>query len=344
MLLVKAKKKKDFFSPESIIKEIMTGRFRPVYLLLGEDRERGEEIVHLLKEKLISPGMEAFDYETVYAKDIGADLPTALVVQRTRQPAFSSRRRLVVIRDVQVLPEKLIDELFVGLGHPPDTTTVVVFWSEDYHTPWGWLDKRITNILHEIGEGNVVVDCQPPQGEALVKALKAWAKELNLATTPGALELLIAACGENTGVLKQELKKFATIFGTGETIDENAVRRYAGMSRAFELEEYVKLATLREVVAALKVLRRLEELGEEPVTIIAWLTHALIDILRVKTKEWFIGRLWRAPQEALHLWSEEGINRALRKLYLINAAILTGHPEPFVLLDMWTVGIGQKSG
>lgn len=321
-----------------------TGKIRPVYLLLGEDRESGEALVQILKEKLVSPGMEAFDYETVYGKDIGGELPIALLIQRTRQPAFSSKRRLMVIRDIQVFPEKLVEELFTGLRHIPDSATVVVFWSEDYRTPWGGVNRRIVNILPGLGEESVIVDCQPPQGEGLVKFLQAQAGELGLGITRAALELLIATCGEDAGILKGELRKLAVIFNAGETVDENAIRRYAGMSRAFELGEYVRLVTRRDTVAALKVLRRLEELGEEPVTIIAWLTYALIDLLRVKTGEWSMGRLWRAPQEALHLWSEEGINRALEKLYLINASILTGHSEPFVLLDMWTVGIGQKTG
>ncbi|MEO0071454.1 MAG: DNA polymerase III subunit delta [candidate division WOR-3 bacterium] len=336
-------KKKEFYSPESIIKEIATGKIRPVYLLLGEDRERGEAIVQILKEKLVSPGMEAFDYETVYGKDIGAELPIALLIQRTRQPAFSSKRRLMVIRDIQVLSEKLNSELFTGLKHTPNSATAVVFYSEDYRTPWGGLNRRIANILQGVGEESAIVDCQPPQGEGLVKFLQVQAKELGLRITPEVLEFLVATCGEDTGVLKGELRKLGVIFSAGETVDENAIRRYAGMSRAFELGEYVRLVTLRDTVTALKVLRRLEKLGEEPVTIIAWLTHALIDLLRVKTGEWSIGRLWRAPQEALNLWSEEGINRALEKLYLIDVAILTGHPEPFVLIDMWTVGIGQKT-
>jgi hypothetical protein len=36
------------------------------------------------------------------------------------------------------------------------------------------------------------------------------------------------------------------------------------------------------------------------------------------------------------------LKKALHKLYQINLEILRGYPEPFALLDIWTVGTGIK--
>ena len=48
----------------------------------------------------------------------------------------------------------------------------------------------------------------------------------------------------------------------------------AGQSREFELNEYVNLVGRRDSAGALAVLERLQDWGEEPVKITAWLATA----------------------------------------------------------------------
>ncbi len=346
--MLSSKRRRDFFSPDEVLKEIRTDKFRPVYLLVGEARERGEEIVSELKRRIISPGFDSFDFESVSAQDIGSHLPIAVVVQRIRQAPFVSPKRLVVIRDAHSLSSNEFRELLNGLAKShalgaKSSCVTVVFYNQECQTPWGGFDQRLIGEFEAVGLGEAVVDCRPLTGEMLINLLKSWGESLGLKLTPGGLRVLVDICGEDLGILKRELEKFACVLKPGEGLDEKTVLRYAGMSRVFEIGEYVKLVMLRKAGEGLVVLHRLEEEGEEPVVIIAWLTQALIEVMKGKVGEILPERMWRAPKAALALWSVEGIRRALEKLYYINVEIVSGHPEPFLLLDMWTVGIGGQS-
>jgi DNA polymerase III delta subunit len=108
------------------------------------------------------------------------------------------------------------------------------------------------------------------------------------------------------------------------------VREVAANSREYTLNEYVGHALNRDRKRALAVLRRLLDWGEEPIRIIAWLVNGLLGC---------IGGRADGP------WNPNELNRALNQLYDVNRLIVTGYPEPYLLLEAFTVCLacGERS-
>ncbi|MEO0080316.1 MAG: DNA polymerase III subunit delta [candidate division WOR-3 bacterium] len=326
----------------ALLVEIERERFQPVYVLFGGDTAFAEEFIATLKKKLLVPGLEPFDYEYVHASDIGGGGVSVIeLLQHMRQPPIGAQRRLVVVRALELLDRRSARDLCAGLaavahssrtGDRFSSTVCVVL------TCTG--DRGWEKLFAETGLDRWVVTLREPRGWELLELLKHWAKGVGLVMDLGAARMLIEIAGEETMVLRNELEKLATVLGPGGRVTGELVKRFVGQSREFELREFVDRALDRDAAGALVILRRLSAWGENPVGIVVWLTNGFLDLLSAK-----VGLLppqlrWRVPPPRRAKWQVAEIDRCLHRLYEINRAIVTGHPEPFVLLDLFTVCLG----
>jgi len=296
--------------PAQVLAEVKRGEFAPVYVLLGADSAAADELLRALKLELIQPGLEAFDYESVHAEEL--EIP--ILLQHIRQPPVASVRRLVVVRGIDRLKTAPLKELLQGLSALPEECAAAL--TSDY-TP------ELQRALAGVGLGKFVVDLRQPGDAELSALLQRRAKELGISLAPAAIESLLALSGDGTTLLLGEVEKLAAAVDEGEMVMPEDVQRLAGRSREFELNEYVNLVGRRDGARALAVLVRLQDWGEEPVKITAWLAGAFLRSLAVPNPQ--------AERE------EEWIRRCLLQLYEINRDIISGHPEPFALLEMLTV-------
>jgi DNA polymerase III subunit delta len=303
--------------PAQVLADIKRGKFAPVYILFGADSAAADELLRALKDALVQPGMEAFDFESVHADE----LEVPILLQHIRQPPVASKRRLVVARGIDRLSKGRaktknedkqagqLGELLVGLAALPEACAVALTCDES---------GPMQNALAGVGLGKYVVDLRQPGSAELAALLRHRAKELGISLEPAAVQLLLDVSGNETTLLLGELEKLATAVDQGDSIAEEDVRRLAGQSREFELNEYVGQVMRGDSAGSLAVLERLRNWGEEPVKIVAWLGGAF---------------LRRVPDP-------NDMKRArlcLLQLYEINRDIISGHPEPFALLETFTV-------
>jgi hypothetical protein len=91
----------------------------------------------------------------------------------------------------------------------------------------------------------------------------------------------------------------------------------------------------RDANGAVGVLRRLEQWGEEPPLIIAWLTTAFMHVISARAGMLPAALRWRA--KGLDKWkSITEINRCMQQLYRLNRAFLLNRPESYARLEAFT--------
>jgi DNA polymerase-3 subunit delta len=305
--------------PAQVLADIKRGKFAPVYVLFGADTAAADELLRALKEALVQPGMEAFDFESVHADEL--EIP--ILLQHIRQPPVASKRRLVVVRGIDRLskgrqkkdqPEDgakagQLGELLTGPAALPEACAVAL--TCDYSGP-------MQHALAGAGLGKFVVDLRQPDAAELSSLLHRRSKELGISLEPGAVQLLLDVAGDETTLLLGELVKLATAVEPGDSIAAEDVRKLAGQSREFELNEYIGRVMRGDSARALAVLARLRDWGEEPVKIVGWLAGAFL-------------RRVADPDDV------KRVRLCLLQLYEINRDIISGHPEPFALLETFTV-------
>lgn len=295
-----------------LLDEIAAGKLRPLYLLFGSDPVVADDVLAVLKDRVVTPGLEPFDLELVHATDIGAErLSLADLLQHMRQPPVGSLKRLVIVRDLELLDKRLGRELCAGMARLPESSVVAVTCEQD---------RAWQTIFRETGIAGSVFATGAPSGDALTQMVKRWAAASDLRLKADALTEMIQLVGEEPALLKGEVEKMATLFAPGTQVTVDDVRHLVSHTRVFALGEYVDKVVSRELGPALAVLHRLAEWGEEPIKVIGWLAHRLLQRVRSARGQ-----------------EQERLNRALYRLYIINRSILKGHPEPFALLDLFTV-------
>ena len=297
-----------------------------MYILFGADSAAADELLAALKEALVQPGMEAFDFESVHADEL--EIP--ILLQHIRQPPVASKRRLVVVRGIDRLSKGRarkkeeggerseeqqagqLGELLRGLAALPQGCAVALTcdWS-----------KPMENALAGAGLDKYIVNLKQPGKDDLGSLLHRRSRELGISLEPSAVQLLLDVSGDETTLLLGELEKLATAVDVGDSITAEDVRTLAGQSREFELNEYVGRVVRGDSAGALAVLERLRDWGEQPVKIVAWLAGA------------FLRRIAN-PSEV------KRARLCLLQLYEINRDIISGHPEPFALLETFTVCAG----
>ncbi len=318
-----------------IIDSVRAENLRSLYIIASPDPSAADDLIALLKEKLLVPGLEAFDCETVNAGDIGKTegVSVEILIQRTKQPPIASRRRLIIIRHLEKLDRDTLATLCTALANLPDSCVVVAL--TDY-------ERALNALFQKSGVGKYFITLPHPNDEGLRAQVRRSAEKADLHLTPEAIEMLIEIAGDDSAILKSEIEKLATALEPNSKVSLDSVRKYASSTRVFELRDYVWLCLDRNTKKALALLHKLEQAGEEPIKIIAWLTNALLDVLAVKSGIRSEDSLWRSSKQALRRWSEDRLEKALHKLYKINVLILRGYPEPFALLDIWTIATGVK--
>ena len=342
--------------------QIEKGELQPAYFLLGEDAVTAELLIARLKEKALTPGLEAFDFDSLDANEAREEdfqqrllqLPVGerrLVVingitrMGKRGPVFSSLGKKGVERLCEAVAGAAGTGKKRGGGKGTEARKAPVSAALIVAVTGLWT-KELAALLQQAGLTKFAIDIGRPGPGELGRMVRDWAMEAGISVNPAATDLLVDISGEDTATLKGEVEKLATCLAPGTEASPEDVRELAGSSRAYELREYVNLVLKRDAAGAMAVLRRLEEAGEKIPGIVTWLTSGLLDLVRANAGAlpyWAKRRLDGAEQR----WKRtDELNVMLQRLYRIEKSLFEGKPETFVRLELWTfcVGCGSKAG
>jgi len=183
---------------DALLRSLKKGAPDPVYLLHGDEDALKDEAVRALLDAAVDPAARDFNLDTRYAADLDAEAFHALV----NTPPMLAERRAVVLRGVDQIGKrksKLRDELVHYLGAPNPTTVLVLVAGAE--------------IDAELGRGATSVAVEALAPERVPGWVRHRAAELGLALAPDAVELLVAAVGNDLSGLALELAKLAALTG-----------------------------------------------------------------------------------------------------------------------------------
>ena len=189
----------------------------PVYFFWGEDDFALSQAVKQLKQSLIAPSWEQFNYHKITAEQSEA------VVEGLNQaltPVFGMGNRLVWLVDTTIgqhCPEDLLTELERTLPKISENSYLLFTSSKKP-------DQRLksTKLLQAFAQMREFSLIPPWKTEELSKRVKQLAEENQLKLSPTAVELLAESIGNNTRQLHSELEKLS-IYGQHQVLDRETV-------------------------------------------------------------------------------------------------------------------------
>ncbi|MGV3631518.1 MAG: DNA polymerase III subunit delta [Bacteroidota bacterium] len=226
----------------SLIKEIKTRKFKPVYLLHGEEPYYIDLISKTIEEEALEDHERDFNQTIVYGKD--ADV-IALIGEARNFPMMSERR-LVIVREAQDIKDKdleLLETYFLDVN--PSTVLVLAY-------KYKKLDSR-KKLYKEIARNGEVFLSEKVRDYKLVDWINTYLRTTSYSITPKAATLLVDFLGNDLSKITNELDKLTILIQAGTTINEVHIEENIGISKDFNITELVSAIQVGDVPKAFRI-------------------------------------------------------------------------------------------
>lgn len=225
----------------TILSDIKNRKFKPVYILMGEEPYYSDMIMEQLLENVLQPQERDFNQTIVY----GSDTSAAEIVSMARRFPMFAERQLVVVREAQALSK--LEALEIYMESPaPETVLVLSFTNKSADKRTNFYKKA--KSVAEVFESTAVKEWDVP----------AWItnhlKNAGIKIEPDAALLMAEHTGNSLRKIVLELDKLIKGIPLGcEMITVKDIETNVGISREFSAFELCKSIAYREYNKAYKI-------------------------------------------------------------------------------------------
>lgn len=195
--------------------------------------------------------------------------------------SFFGGRRLVLMPLIRpsTYSDKDLQELCDTLS---DTENAIFVMTSLVEERFGKLrpGKREQKLISCCEKLGYCVQINKPTASALQAMARDWAKETGAAFAPGAEAALLARCGEDQFLLRNEIEKLAALTDYG-TITPQMIAQLGTVTLDADTFDMVKLVTSGQTEKAQQKLRTLLALQNDPIMITGALISNYLDLYRV---------------------------------------------------------------
>ena len=182
-------------SYSSIMKELRSGQYRPVYYLMGEESYYIDKICDYIAEHVLQPEERDFNQTIMFGSDVNA----SQIVDAARRYPMMAERQVVIVKEAQNL--KNTDALEKYLKQPSVTTVLVICHKN------GKIDGRKREYVKAIQQAGILFESQKVKDRDLPAFIEEFVKQKNASIDPKSTQLIADAIGSDLSRLVSELEK-----------------------------------------------------------------------------------------------------------------------------------------
>jgi len=213
---------------EQIIADIKARKFKPVYLLMGDEPYYIDEITDMLVSTVLPEEEKDFNQTIRY----GMETDVASVITMARSFPMMSDYQLIVIKEAQNLTK--IEELEVYAKNPLHTTVLVLNYKN------GTLDKR-KKLYAEIDKKGIVFESKKIPEYKIPAFISSYMQQKGLAIDAKSAQMLSDYQGNDLSKLTNEIAKLLIAMPKDQTqVTPNLIEENIGISKDFNNFELLK--------------------------------------------------------------------------------------------------------
>ena len=238
-------------SAADIIKDIKARKFKPVYLLHGEEPYYIDQIIHYMEEHVLTDMEKGFNQTVLYGKD--TDMATILNAAK-RYPMMSDYQ-LIVVKEAQDLKwaketegSSKEAEFVQNYFEKPLASTILVLGFK-----YANFDKR-KKIFKSISKSGIVFQSDPVRDYKLAQWIEELVKEKGAKIAPQAAALMAEYLGADLSKISNELEKLMLNVSKETTIDTDHIQRNIGISKEYNVFELQKALAARNVLKSNQII------------------------------------------------------------------------------------------
>lgn len=230
------------YTYESIMSELKSGIYHPVYYLMGEEGYYTDKITDYIIENSLTEVERDFNLTIFYGLE--SDIDTIVTVAK-RFPMMAERQ-VIVVREAQLL--KNIDNLLFYLQNP-QPTTVLLFAHKN-----GSIDKR-KKVAAELERKGVVLDSKKMKDEQLPAFINVCMREKGLTADNKSVQMIRESIGADLSRIAGEIDKLAIALPQGTTaITPELVEEHIGISKEYNNFELQNALVNKDIYKANKII------------------------------------------------------------------------------------------
>lgn len=230
------------YTYESIMSELKSGVYRPVYYLMGEEGYFTDRITGYIVDNALTEVERDFNLTVFYAAETDIDT----VINTAKRFPMMAERQVVVVKEAQAF--KNIDSLVYYLQNP-QPTTVLVFAHKN-----GSLDRR-KKVATELDRNGVVLETKKFRDEALPAFISQYLKEKKLTADMKSVHMLRESIGADLARMAGEIDKLAISLSDGtSTITPELIEEHIGISKEYNNFELQAAIIDKDIYKANKII------------------------------------------------------------------------------------------
>ena len=233
-----------------IIKDIKARKFKPVYLLHGEEAFYIDQITDYIEDKLLNDAEKGFNQTVLYGKD--TDMATILGAAK-RYPMMSDFQ-VVIVKEAQDLKWAKEEgaskeaEFVLNYFEKPLPSTILVLAYK-----YANFDKR-KKIYKAINKSGLIFQSDLVRDYKIAGWIDDFVKSKGYKVDPQASALMAEYLGTDLSKIANEIEKLMLNIAKDQIINTDLVQKNIGISKEYNVFELQKALAIRDVLKCNKII------------------------------------------------------------------------------------------
>ncbi len=180
---------------EALMRELMEGKYRPVYYLHGDESYYIDKISDYIAEHALAPEERDFNQTILF----GSDVTASLIADTCRRYPMMAERQVVIVKEAQNLKNTEALEKYMK---QPLASTVLVMCHKN-----GKIDGRKREYVKAIQQAGVLFESAKLKERELPSFIEKYLKNKQASIDPKSTQLIADAIGADLSRLTSELDK-----------------------------------------------------------------------------------------------------------------------------------------
>lgn len=229
---------------DAIMRDLKSGKYAPVYILMGDESYYIDRITDYIAENVLDPDDRDFNQTVVF----GADTTAAQVMDMAKgYPVMPATHRVVIVKEAQGL--KSLDALERYFEKPLASTLLVIACKN------GTIDRR-KKVVGKAEAVGVVFESKKKRDYELPTFIETYLKKNHVAIDPKSAAMIAEHIGADLSRLISELDKvMISLPDDNRRVTPDIVEREIGVSKEFNIFELRTAIIERNVFKANQIVK-----------------------------------------------------------------------------------------
>ncbi len=238
-------------TPNEILTELKSGKYRPIYFLQGDEPFYIDAISDFIEEKALDESQKGFNQMLLYGKDVDMN---QVVLNAKRFPMMSDRQVVIVkeAQEIKDIGKEAGSKVLEAYVQNPLPSTILVMCHKNKT-----LDGR-KGLAKALDKQKVLITSKKIYDNQLPAWITDYVKSEGHSIDPKAVVMIAEAVGNDLSKVSNEIKKLLVNFDGKVAITPEHVDKYIGISKEYNVFELQKALGTKDALKANKILKYFE--------------------------------------------------------------------------------------